>query len=69
MADTDMPRWRKIREGLYAVAISDYLQLTQHGLGRAILKIPYQERPCPARYRFGKEWREGQQRWIEIVCE
>jgi hypothetical protein len=60
--------WRKIRDGLYAVAISDYLQLTQLGLGRALLKLPYCERLGSNSYRFGKEWREEKQRWIEIIC-
>lgn len=71
MAGTEelVPRWRKIRDGLYAVAISDYLQLTLHGLGLALRKIPYRERLGSTRYQFGKEWREGSQRWIEIICK
>lgn len=75
------PRWRKIKDGLYAVAISDHLQITQHGLGHALRRIPYQERrelhnrrlverggPGTITYQFGKEWREDGQRWIEIIC-
>lgn len=62
-------RWRKVKDGLYTVAISDSLQLTQLGLGRAILKIPFRERQGSTSYQFGKEWRENGQRWIEIICK
>jgi hypothetical protein len=59
--------WRKIRDGVYGVAISDSLQLTHLGLSRALIKIPLRERQNAASFRFGKEWREGKQRWIEII--
>jgi hypothetical protein len=66
--DVQLARTRNLGGGVFAVAIHDDLQLTQHGLGRALLRIPFQERRGSKSYQFGKEWREGRQRWIEIIC-
>jgi len=61
-----MERCRKISDLVYGVAISDELRLTQFGLVYAMRTIPFRERYGCKSYRFGKEWREGAQRWVEI---
>lgn len=61
-----MLRHKWLNSTQVAVQVSDHLQNTMPGLGRAVNKIPFQERRNIASYRYEREYRDEAGRWWVI---